>query len=198
MTSVPPSSSDQTTTGPPVSSLPSHPTARAFFDALDSRKNKNNSNDNTKKQSAFIQKRLSTLGWRNRHSQDAHYPLEVQGQTFSVLQIQRGEIEETYGTGACVWPAAVVLVKYMERHCQTLLQGKTVVDLGSGTGKIFLVTFHHLCLIAVVAHIENRCFLFRFWNKRNHFCGSCHFRSLSCCLYRWLRSGCSVGQRQHC
>ncbi len=31
-------------------------------------------------------------------------------------QVQRGEIENTFGTGATVWPASLVLVKYLE-HC---------------------------------------------------------------------------------
>lgn len=53
--------------------------------------------------------------------------------SFSVQQVQRGEVEGTYGTGATVWPAAMVMLKYMERQPQ-LIQGKRVVDLGSGTG----------------------------------------------------------------
>ena len=124
--------------------LPSHPTARAFFDALDAQKtnSSNTNNKSSKRTSAFVQKRLSTLGWRNRHSQDEYYPVTVQDTTFSILQIQRGEIEGTYGTGACVWPAALVLVKYLERWShksdmdddKDLVKGKNVVDLGSGTG----------------------------------------------------------------
>ena len=129
--------------------LPSHPTARAFFDALDAQKTSSSDNNNNnkpgKRTSAFVQKRLSTLGWRNRHSQDEYYPVTVQDTTFSILQIQRGEIEGTYGTGACVWPAALVLVKYLERWSHPtmntdddthndLVRGKHVVDLGSGTG----------------------------------------------------------------
>ena len=54
--------------------------------------------------------------------------------TFTVLQVQRGELEGTYGTGATVWPASVVLIKYLERHAAALIRGKRVVDLGAGTG----------------------------------------------------------------
>lgn len=116
------------------SKLPSHPTARAFFAALDAGpKNDNHGKNAISKHSDFVKKRLSTLGWRNRYSQDKYYPMTVGDKTFSVLQIQRGEIEGTYGTGACVWPAAVVLMKYIEQ-CKELVAGKNVCDLGSGTG----------------------------------------------------------------
>ena len=51
---------------------------------------------------------------------------------FSVQQLQRGEIDGTYGTGATLWPAAHVLLKYLEKN-PNLVKGKRVVDLGSGT-----------------------------------------------------------------
>jgi len=65
--------------------------------------------------------------------------------TFHVRQVQCGELEETYGTGATVWPASMVLLKYMENiatnrqlnncgDCKGFFEGKTVADLGSGTG----------------------------------------------------------------
>lgn len=136
--------------------LSAHPTALAFFAALDStassvRQRKDNesrpnddNNDNNEtitlrrrgrqRCSEFVQKRILTTGWRNRHSQDEYYPVTVKECTFSVKQVQRGEIEGTYGTGACVWPAAIVLLKYLECHSSSLLADKQVVDLGSGTG----------------------------------------------------------------
>jgi ribosomal protein L11 methylase PrmA len=73
-----------------------------------------------------------SLGWQNRHSQDPYYPLVVNGIAFSVQQVQRGEVEGTYGTGATVWPAAMVLMKYLAQHTSHT-NGKRVVDLGSGT-----------------------------------------------------------------
>jgi predicted nicotinamide N-methyase len=115
--------------------LRSSPAARAFFAALDGKGTESN-----KKQSDFVRKRIQTLGWRNRYSQDEFYPIEIAGASaaashhFSVLQVQRGELEGTYGTGATVWPAAVVMIKYLERHRESLLKGKKVIDLGSGTG----------------------------------------------------------------
>lgn len=103
-----------------------HPTAKAFFDALDSRLS-------SSRQSVNLKRRVQSLGWRNRHSQAEYYPCTVNGVRFTVQQVQRGEVEGTYGTGATVWPAALVLVKYLERN-PSLLQGKKVADLGSGTG----------------------------------------------------------------
>jgi predicted nicotinamide N-methyase len=111
--------------------LPSSPAARAFFAALDDKGEGNKSN---KKQSDFVRKRIQTLGWRNRYSQDELYPIAIGASHFSVMQVQRGELEGTYGTGATVWPAAVVMIKYLERHSETILKGKKVIDLGSGTG----------------------------------------------------------------
>lgn len=107
-----------------------HPTAKAFFDALDAKRP-------SSKQSVALQRRSQSLGWRNRYSQSEHYPTSVElfdrTVTFSVRQVQRGEVEGTYGTGATVWPAAVVLVKYLSLHPE-LVRDKRVVDLGSGTG----------------------------------------------------------------
>lgn len=124
---------------PSSSSLPSHPTAQAFFAALDG---KNDSNKSSRRSSDFVRKQCQTLGWRNRHSQEEFYPLTVgDNHKFSVMQVQRGEVENTYGTGATVWPAAVVLVKYLEHlatvsesSSENLMRDKVVVDLGAGTG----------------------------------------------------------------
>jgi hypothetical protein len=82
--------------------LQSSPAARAFFAALDGKGEGNNSN---KKQSDFVRKRIQTLGWRNRYSQDELYPIDIRtvgaaSHFFSVVQVQRGALEGTYGTGA--------------------------------------------------------------------------------------------------
>jgi len=104
-----------------------HPTVKAFFDALDSR------SPSSKRQSETLRRRTSSLGWRNRHSQAKFYPVSIGETSFSVQQVQRGEVEGTYGTGATVWPAAMVLIKYLEQN-QEIIQDKKVVDLGTGTG----------------------------------------------------------------
>lgn len=105
-----------------------HPTAQAFFRALD-----DNTND-TQRRSSHIQKQSQTLGWRSRHSQSEWYPFQVAGTTqLQVRQVQRGEVEGTFGTGATVWPASMVLIKYLEKNAK-LIKNKSVVDLGAGTG----------------------------------------------------------------
>ena len=120
----------------------------------------------SQKKSQLIQKQIQTLGWRNRYSQHDLYPLTIvtnnytslltttttstlsrtttkqqpsqQATTFHVRQIQRGEIDNTYGTGATVWPASVVLIKYLQLHATQLfsnnLPDMKVLDLGTGTG----------------------------------------------------------------
>jgi len=113
----------------PNAGLTSSPAARAFFAALDTEKSSGSAGV-----SSFVQKRIQTLGWRNRFSQEDFYPVTVDGVEFSVRQVQRGEVEGTYGTGATVWPAAIVLMKYLEKHAEKLLWNKRCVDLGSGTG----------------------------------------------------------------
>ena len=119
----------------PQEDLPFSPAARAFFAALDGEKTSASGNKNTTTTgSSLVQKRIQTLGWRNRFSQQEFYPVTVQDVSFSVRQVQRGEVEGTYGTGATVWPAAMVLMKYLEKHAERLLKDKRCVDLGSGTG----------------------------------------------------------------
>jgi predicted nicotinamide N-methyase len=106
-----------------------HPTARAFFDALDQQDSSSNN-----RSSDFVKKQTKSLGWRSRYSQTEDYPISMNDAVhFSVKQVQRGEIEGTYGTGATVWPASMVLLKYLEKH-PLKVKDKSVVDLGAGTG----------------------------------------------------------------
>ena len=93
--------------------------------------------------SSWIQKRIQTLGWRNRYSQTEQYPVQIGDFDFSVRQVQRGEIEGTYGTGATVWPASLVLIKYLQHHVHhhhppvgCLLRGRRILELGAGTGVV--------------------------------------------------------------
>lgn len=116
----------------------SHPIVNAFTAAL-----KNGNKNSKDAKSSYLQKVTSTLGWRNRYSQADQYPMELNLPphennrivTFHVQQVQRGEIDRTFGTGATVWPASIVLVKYLEVLCHQM-PGKNMVigDLGSGTG----------------------------------------------------------------
>jgi len=106
----------------------SHPTALALFDAFE-----RNEEENGKKKGDLVQKRTKSLGWRSRYSQVELYPVCVAGNSFSVKQVQRGEVEGTYGTGATVWPASMVLIKYLEKNPEKI-RGQRVVELGAGTG----------------------------------------------------------------
>ena len=136
------------------------PTALAFFQALDQQTEQQqqaSSSTSTAtmtsliqkpKASPWIQKQIQTLGWRNRYSQSDDYPLTIETTSttttsikFHVRQVQRGEIDDTYGTGATVWPASMVLIKYLQRHATTKFghygtssQPRTILDLGTGTG----------------------------------------------------------------
>ncbi len=105
-----------------------HPIVNAFTASL-----KNEGSTSTKrgkvKKSSNLQKVSQVLGWRNRFSQSEYYPIELSLPTgmnidrtkleteavvnFQVKQFQRGEVENTYGTGATVWPASLVLLKYL-------------------------------------------------------------------------------------
>ncbi|CAM9317144.1 unnamed protein product [Choristocarpus tenellus] len=80
---------------------------------------------------------INSLQWRQAYSNNVHHSLKLEsGHTLRFRQLQSGEITGL-GTGATVWPAAIVLVKYMERRYGSKgLQGLRVVDLGSGTGAV--------------------------------------------------------------
>lgn len=152
------------------SSLPlnrrSSPSAAAFFAALDAK-----TGSTKKNTSSFISKKIKNLGWRNRHSQSEFYPIVLKVQdadnnsvlrNFSVLQVQRGEVEGTFGTGATVWPASMVLLKYMEKNSEQLIRGKKIVDLGSGTGitsigAVFLGAVHVICTDGEAAVVRLAC-----------------------------------------
>ena len=92
--------------------------------------------EDNRKRSENIRKQSQTLGWRLRFSQAEWYPLTMGKQRDVILhvrQVQCGEVEGTYGTGATVWPASIVLIKYLEKN-PWLVVKKSVVDLGAGTG----------------------------------------------------------------
>ena len=112
-----------------------HPTATAFCNALDNQTSSSSSSDDKRcSRSEFVKKQTSSLGWRSRYSQADDYPIVMMEDVqFSVKQVQRGEIEGTYGTGATVWPASMVLLKYLEKYPLKVRQ-KSVIDLGAGTG----------------------------------------------------------------
>jgi hypothetical protein len=96
--------------------------------------------------------------WNSIHNKNNSKTTVV---NFSVKQVQRGEVDGTYGTGATVWPAALVLIKYLEyttanananananaintssssqnNHVNVKVTAnvvnKHIIDLGAGTG----------------------------------------------------------------
>jgi len=76
----------------------------------------------------------SQLSWRNRHCGAAHFELQVAAGAppVKVAQVMGGE-EKQIGTGTTVWDASTVLIRYLQ-HSGTSVEGKKLVDLGSGTG----------------------------------------------------------------
>lgn len=89
----------------------------------------------SKRASTMVQRMINSLQWRQAHSKDEYYPLAMEsGAELRLRQLQAGEVTGL-GTGATVWPAAHVLVKYLERKYDKMgMKGLKVVDLGSGTG----------------------------------------------------------------
>lgn len=89
----------------------------------------------SKRASTMVQRMINSLQWRQAHSKDEFYPLTFEtGTRLRLRQLQAGEVTGL-GTGATVWPAAHVLVKYLERrYGEGGMEGLRVLDLGSGTG----------------------------------------------------------------
>jgi ribosomal protein L11 methylase PrmA len=79
----------------------------------------------------------STLKWRQIHQNSQLYVLEFDNHIKMIVnQILNGEMKG-FGTGTIVWPAAHVLIKYLEKqfgNCTSSMAGKRVCDIGSGTG----------------------------------------------------------------
>lgn len=85
----------------------------------------------------------NVLTWRQSYESSEYYsyPLDeavVDGEDEKVLirQIRNGEMKEL-GTGTFVWPAAIILTKYLEkcyREDKNIFVGKRCIDIGSGTG----------------------------------------------------------------
>lgn len=78
---------------------------------------------------------MRALGWRQQFQFSKAYRLDVAGVALEVRQIEMGEVTGL-GTGANVWPAAVVLAKFLEKEFGDKsggLSGRRVADLGCGT-----------------------------------------------------------------
>ena len=106
--------------------------------------------------SANAHAKLRSLQWRNQHRLAAAYPYTfscppLENVTLHIAQQRQGE-QRGIGTGAVVWDGAVMLMKYLERRhdgqdalrtCEEgrgpFLAGKSVVELGAGTGAVGLI-----------------------------------------------------------
>ena len=88
------------------------------------------------KQNVKFTRIWNNLKWRQSYQNSDEYKIELaNNQILTVKQILNGEIKG-FGTGTLVWPAAHVLVKYLEKRFSQgeQLTGMNVCDLGSGTG----------------------------------------------------------------
>ena len=85
-----------------------------------------------------LDRMVQSLSWRDAYARAETYPLDVGGISFGIRQLMMGELTGL-GTGATVWPAAVVLIKFLERRFgHGGLAGKRVVELGAGTAAVGL------------------------------------------------------------
>jgi predicted nicotinamide N-methyase len=78
----------------------------------------------------------NTLKWRQTYQNSEFYLFEFDNHTtMTIKQILNGELKGL-GTGTFVWPAAHILIKYLEKRFVSNggMVGKSVCDVGSGTG----------------------------------------------------------------
>jgi predicted nicotinamide N-methyase len=81
-----------------------------------------------------FQRIANNLKWRQQFQHAEIYELTIGRERINFHQIDNGEMRGI-GTGAVVWPAAHVLVKYLEkRYGLHGMTGLRVIDIGSGTG----------------------------------------------------------------
>ncbi|CAI5714507.1 unnamed protein product [Peronospora destructor] len=82
-----------------------------------------------------------TLAWRDAFSMAPYFYETVDGRPLRMKQVLQGELNG-FGTGLTVWPAACVLLKYLEQRAASgprALAGTDspfVLELGSGTGAV--------------------------------------------------------------
>eukprot|EP00953_Heterococcus_sp_UTEX-ZZ885_P004929 3139-Heterococcus_DN1.PRE.2 len=96
--------------------------------------------DRTTQRSSKVQRSLAALRWRQRYDLAAVYPLQLNNSKVLKIQQVTGAAHEL-GTGAAVWPCAIVLSKYLEKiyAAGSQMKGITVIELGCGTGCVGLV-----------------------------------------------------------
>ena len=82
--------------------------------------------------SKCAQKAMRDLKWRQRQTGKTEYELEINADHTLVLQQNLASENDGTGTGGTVWPACVMLARYLAKR--RFPSGWTCLDLGTGTG----------------------------------------------------------------
>lgn len=89
------------------------------------------------KQSALVMKAQNSLQWRGSKSALTSFSLTVSDCEL-VFECKPQTGESKTATGTTVWDCSIVTSKYLQEYCNTLpdgyWNGKTVLEVGSGTG----------------------------------------------------------------
>lgn len=110
-----------------------------IMDVFNSMKFSSNEPSNRRLSSSKLKRLSYNLFWRQSHQNKAECIIPFQNGDLKFYQIPNGERKE-FGTGAHVWPAAIILAKYLEKpQSHPFVQDKDCIDLGSGTGIIGIV-----------------------------------------------------------
>ena len=94
---------------------------------------------NRKGISSKLRRTAQALQWRQSFQNTSSCEISIANTPINIVQVPNPE-ELGIGTGGQVWPAAVVLCKYLEKKFGgTGLAGKEIIELGSGTGILGIV-----------------------------------------------------------
>jgi len=81
-----------------------------------------------------------------------HPPLQLVGRYFDyngtksirghVIHVDERPSHHCSSTGSTVWDGALLLTNYLEHSCSSLVQGKNILEFGSGTGLVGIAAAH--------------------------------------------------------
>lgn len=98
---------------------------------------KSNSVSMAKPQSTLVARAQNSLSWRTSKAALRSFSLEVRGHEL-ILECKPQTGESEMATGSTIWDCAVVTAKYLQEYCDEkpdgYWNGKTVLEVGSGTG----------------------------------------------------------------
>ena len=86
----------------------------------------------SKGESPCARKALRDLKWRQRQTGKTEYELEINAEKTLILKQNLASENDGTGTGGTVWPACVMLARYLAKR--RFPRGWTCLDLGCGTG----------------------------------------------------------------